>query len=65
MLKHRKVSKQKEKVDEYFKGFKIIKEKKKKFMNLRRGPILFLSAGGGGNVKVSQGFPGRRVYPVL
>lgn len=32
--------------------------------NLRRGPVFFLSAGGGGNVKFSHGLPGRRVYPV-
>jgi len=32
--------------------------------DLRLGPVRFLSAGGGGNAKFSQGFPGGRVYPV-
>lgn len=32
--------------------------------DLRRGPVRFLSAGGGGNVKPSHGFPGGRVYPL-
>lgn len=29
----------------------------------RRGPVLFLSAGGGGKVKLLQGCPGGSVYP--
>lgn len=32
--------------------------------NSRRGPVLFLSAGGGGSVKCSHGFPGGSLYPV-
>lgn len=31
--------------------------------NLRRGPVLFLSAGGGGRVKLLHGCPGGSVYP--
>lgn len=31
---------------------------------IRRGPVLFLCAGGGDNVKLSQEFPGGRVYRV-
>jgi len=31
--------------------------------HLRLGPVLFLSAGGGGKVKLLHGCPGGRVYP--